>query len=415
VGSRRLPVLAALSAALTLATQAPAVASAATTAPSKLFIGVDHVDVDHPNPDAAHAVFEYTDFFSREVTVHKGDTLVFDTRPGAFHIVALSLNEQQARAAYPLALLDTDDSVATGSQHDKIQLGPSNGPIQGGSLHGGGTIGGPNDAPKCGLSGEPVCHFAGGDDVESEGGVAGFGATGPTTVHWSVEIDANAGQRYNYFCYIHPGMLGHFTVVPDSVPTTTQAQVNAASALQFASDRSSALATEAAANVVHFTGGAPGTRTYNVNVGMSAADRHVAIDEMLPQHLNIAQGDKVNYQWADPHNVHTVGFPADETKLPPPFFPDGTAGEEANELVGDPGNARPGTLLSHVSTVVDAGFFVGTGYGVQPTVQRWSVATNDNTDVATFTYMCTVHDFMLGSLTVGEEPDAPNAPEAART
>jgi len=137
---------------------------------------------------------------------------------------------------------------------------------------------------------------------------------------------------------------------------------------------------------------------------MSAADRHVAIDEMLPQHLNIAQGDKVSYHWADPHNVHTVGFPADNPKLPPPFFPDGNAGEEATELVGDPGNAPPGTLLRHTTSLVDAGLFAGTGYNVQPTVQRWSVGTDDNTDLATFTYMCTVHDFMMGSLKVGDEP-----------
>jgi plastocyanin len=403
VGSRRLPVLAALSAALVLASQAPYAASAATSGPSKLFIGVDHVDTDHPNPAADHALFEYTDFFSREVTVHKGETLVFDTRPGAFHIVALSLNEQQARAAYPVALLDTDDPVAPGSQHDKIQFGPSNGPIRGGSLHGGGTIGGPNDLPTCGLSGQPVCHFSGGDDVESQGGVAGFGPTGPTTVHWSIQIDANPGQRYNYFCFIHPGMRGHFTVVPDSVPSTTQADVNAASALQFGADRNAARATERAGNEVRFTGGAPGTRTYDVNVGMTSADRHVAIDEMLPQHLNIVQGDKINYHWADPHNVHTVGFPADETKLPPPFMPDGTSGDEATEFVGDPGNAPPGTLLRHTSSVVDAGLFIGTGYGVQPTVQLWSVKTSDSTDLATFTYQCTVHDFMHGSVTVRDD------------
>jgi plastocyanin len=401
VGSRRLPVLAALSAALTLATQAPAVASAAT-GPSRLFIGVDHVDVDHPDPAVSHALFEYTDFFSREVTVHKGEVLVFDTRPGAFHIVALSRDEVAARAAYPVALLDTDDPVAPGSQHDKIQFGPSNGPIKGGSLHGGGTIGGPNDQPSCGLTGEPVCRFTGGDDVESEGGVAGFGPNGPTTVHWSIAIDADPGQRYNYFCFIHPGMRGHFTVVPDSQPVTTQAANDAAGSAQFAADRADARATEAANNVVRFSGGAPGTRTYNVNVGMTAADRHVAINEMLPQHLNLVQGDKVNYHWADPHNVHTVGFPADETKLPPPFGPDLEPNGQLNlrETVGDPGNAPPGTLLRHVASVVDSGVLIGTGYNVQPTVQQWSVSTNGSTDVGTYTYQCTVHDFMHGALSV---------------
>jgi plastocyanin len=259
--------------------------------------------------------------------------------------------------------------------------------------------------PVCGVAGfgEAPCSFAGGDDIEVIGPTPGFDATGaPAFVDQLVNITAKPGE-YDYFCFIHPGMRGHFTVVPDSVPSTTQEAVNAASADQFGADRNAARATEADGNVVRFTGGAPGTRTYSVNVGMTSADRHVAIDEMLPQHLNIVQGDKINYHWADPHNVHTVGFPAEETKLPPPFAPDGTSGDEAREVVGDPGNAPPGTLLRHTSSVVDAGVFIGTGYGVQPTVQLWSVKTSDSTDLATFTYQCTVHDFMHGSLTVRDD------------
>jgi len=86
------------------------------------------------------------------------------------------------------------------------------------------------------------------------------------------------------FCYIHPNMSGDITVVKDSDPNvSTQASIDAASQTQFLEDQQLALAAERDANQVVFRGGAPGKRTYKVSVGVSAADNHVAINEMLPQ------------------------------------------------------------------------------------------------------------------------------------
>ena len=134
---------------------------------------------------------------------------------------------------------------------------------------------------------------------------------------------------------------------------------------------------------------------------MNAAENHVAIDEMLPQHLNLEAGDKVVYHWRDPHNVHTVDFPAGSPNLPPPFIPDVEPPPTHVELVGDPGNAPPGTLLTKPGTLVDAGLFIGTAYHVQPTVQQWSVRTRDNTTQGgRYAYQCTVHDFMAGTLDI---------------
>jgi plastocyanin len=275
-----------------------------------------------------------------------------------------------------------------------------------GTTHGGGTVGGANDLPSCGLVqlGQAPCTFKGGDDVESEGGVAGFGPNGPAAVDWQITVTAGPGE-YDYFCYVHPGMRGHFTVVRSDRDSdrddrvTTQDQINDASQAQFREDREDALEAERAANVVHFSGGAPGTRTYDVSVGISAAENHGAIDEMLPQHLNLDQGDRVVYHWRDPHNIHTVTFPADNPNvtLPPPFIPEAEPNEQF-ELVGDPGNAPRGTVLSNPSALVDAGLFGGTGYQLQPTVQEWSVRTDNSTSAGAYLYQCTVHDFMLGTL-----------------
>lgn len=54
-----------------------------------------------------------------------------------------------------------------------------------------------------------------------------------------VTINAQPG-RYHYFCYIHPGMRGVLDVVGNGASTSTQAEIEAASSAQFASDRAQA-------------------------------------------------------------------------------------------------------------------------------------------------------------------------------
>jgi hypothetical protein len=251
---------------------APFGAAAQFTVSTPLVIGVDHADLANQQPDQ-HRIFEYTDFFSRSVSVHTGDFIDFRAAPGSFHIVALAANETVARKVYPVAYAETvDPKPATGSGVAKLAFGPSNFPITGGSTHGGGTITftsgfGP---PVCGVQalGQQPCTFKGGDDIEVIGptpGVAGAVFSDPpaqpTFVDQKMQINAPPGT-YTYFCYIHPKMSGTLTVVDASQPATTQAQVDAASQTQFAADQAAGLAAEQAANVVKFTGGAPGTRTY---------------------------------------------------------------------------------------------------------------------------------------------------------
>src|SRR5689334_24575691 len=125
-------------------------AQSATSQP--LVIGVDHADPANQQPEAGR-VFEYTDFFSREASIHSGDTVDFRFAPGSFHVIALAPSEAAGRSTYPLAFLDTEDpQVAPGTGFPKIVLGPGNGPIHGGSTSGGGQVGGPNDLPTCGLT-----------------------------------------------------------------------------------------------------------------------------------------------------------------------------------------------------------------------------------------------------------------------
>src|SRR3981081_2874645 len=160
------------------------------------------------------------------------------------------------------------------------------------------------------------------------------------------------------------------------------------------------------ANVVRFSGGLPGHRTYDVSVGVGAADRHANVLEMLPQQLNLIAGDKVRYQWKSPNAVHTVGFPADSPALPAPFGfdcgssfqspPNGPGpfapciepGAKQPEFVGDPGSSPSGTGLKNPSTLVKPGYTMRRGADLEPTSQKWSLGTNSSTVAATYEYQC---------------------------
>lgn len=396
-----------------------AASTVSATGPQTLVIGVDHVDA--ANQDPAHGrLFEYTDFFTRSVTIHTGDTVNFRTAPGAFHIVGLAKTEAAALSAYPVAMLDTDDPNAPNGA-PKIAFGPSNYPIVNGNTNGDLSavdFTKPNGPPNCGRLdlGQADCTFSGGNDIEVAGPNLNFSATGPLAVDWRVKITAAPGT-YAYLCFIHPGMRGKLHVVDNDDARTTQAQIDAASWRQFVSDRAKGLAVERWANKVRWTGGAPGTRTYIYRVGVAAANNHVTIDEMFPNIMtlhgggpHLAKGDKARFRWADPHIVHTVMFPDTNDLSPfgfdcnggftPPVGPPCHETGEPVEFIGDPGNAPSGTQLISPSTMVDSGLLIGTGYKLSPTVQTWSVSTGSGTAAGKYQFHCTVHDWMVSSFIV---------------
>lgn len=386
-----------------LAAQVPAAGST----PSTLTIGVDHFDPANQQP-ALGRLFEYTDFFSRSVRIHPGDTLDFSFH--GFHDIAVTRSEALAQGQEPLATPDADNepSVATGKS--KLLLNPA---VFVGSENG--RLG------PCGWT--APCVYKGGDDLD----ISGFPQGPPgTAAHWKVTVDTTPG-RFTYFCYIHPGMRGTFSVVSEDQPTTTQAQNDAASQQQFLKDQEQALAAERRADVVRVRGGEPGDRTYVVLMGISAAEDHVAIDEVFPnsvrdpsKQLNLVAGDRVLYLWPDGHNAHSVTFPPDAVEPfgedcpaglapPPPGTPPPPPGtpppalcatpEESHETVVDPGNAPSGTELTTPATTVDAGVRLGKDFHL-PTTTRWTVTTGDATTSGTYHFNCNIHDFMRGSLNV---------------
>jgi len=379
----------------------PAATVGAATAPAALKIGVDHVDPANQQPQNGR-LFEYTDFFARDFRVVQGQSVTFNF--AGFHSVALATSRPAGTAAYPFVSPDADELAANGGPH--IGIGPGFFPVQGGDVtHPGQGSQFGAQAPTCGLAGQPVCTFAGGNDFENSGGMAG--AT------WTVQINAAPGT-YQMYCTIHPGMTGDFIVVKPGQHGSDQEDINARSQAQFVQERSDALAAEKAANKVNVVG-APGHRQFTVHVGTSAAQDRVAIDEMFPNRpLNLTAGDHVKYVWADNHQVHSVKFPDNNATDPPVagfdcaagFVPPGgppppcTENGEGPELIFDPGTTPSGQPLRTTNAVVDAGVQVGKSYSIPGEPKSWTVKTDASTAPGTYTFHCTIHDFMTGQLVV---------------
>jgi plastocyanin len=424
----RLRRFVAAGAVLTLGLVAALPVSADLGGGTTLRIGVGHVDPDNQqfskatgNPIDGGRVWSYTDFFTRDVTIHRGDTLDFQTPPGEFHLIAVAQDGPTLRANLPLFAPDVDDPVAPGSGVYKVLLGPGAFALM--------------SVPSCGLEqiGQPNCTFDGNPNAPViAGGIGGahlkklLAAISGTkkvtpaafngTVDWNVTVNAAPGD-YNYLCLIHPKMNGTVHVVTPGQATTSQGTINAQSLAQFAADRAEGQAKYAADNTPTFTLGRHGHRVFDGHVSDNTADGHVSFFEMMPRNLNLGVGDSVHWTWGPDSELHTVSFLTDSLNLPPPFMPDcGQFGGDDGgpvptpfgpycgdlpptqagfELMADPGNARPGDLSNtnpaDPSSVVDSGVLVGADYGLTPSVQDWSAKASSS---GTYAYQCTVHDWM---------------------
>ena len=75
-------------------------------------------------------------------------------------------------------------------------------------------------------------------------------------------------------------------------------------------------------------------------------------------------------------------------------------GSTQPELIGDPGNAPPFSRLTNPNQILDAGHLFGLAYGLQPSAQTWAVTAGSNTQAGTYSFVCSIHDWMTGQLEV---------------
>jgi plastocyanin len=403
---RALAAIAGLSTVIWMVVPLTASAASAQT----FVIGVDHADPANQQlangqstapPGVQPKVFEYTDFFTRSIKVHQGDTVDFRFAVPD-HLIQLAPNEAAARQALPLFTPDEVTAVegnALGSGGPKIVLGPA-------VFLG---FGGPG--PTCGQTpGAGACSFNGSTPSDP-----GF-ATSPSSPDWFVQIDAAPGS-YTYFCHLHPGMRGTLRVVSGNADIQSQNQIDRMAAAQFRRAQREAVALYDEANQVEAEQHDSGPTVYNVHVGVTSRDRHIAIHDMLPSNLSLKPGDMVRYKWQT-NVIHTVEFApvipfgADcgtsyAQLTDPNALPTCTSGAlEINEpsaiapfeVIGDPGSQVSGALLADTT---DSGVLVGSSYaqyygGLGS--DHWSVKAGA---LGAHQYFCAIHDWMTGTITVG--------------
>jgi plastocyanin len=210
-------------------------------------------------------------------------------------------------------------------------------------------------------------------------------------------------------------MRGKLEVVPNDVAVQSQGQIDRQSAAQFNREQEAAVELYDEANQVEAEREDSGPTVYDVHVGVTSRDRHIAIHDMLPSKLSVKSGDIVRYHWQT-NVIHTVEFaPVSpfgvdcETSYAPlsapdqqPICPSGAPEPEPGifpvELIGDPGNQVSGSLLT---ATTDSGILAGASYaqyygGLGS--DHWSVKASAT---GAHQYFCAIHDWMTGRITVG--------------
>ena len=356
--------------------------------------GVAAVGVDAPTP--ANHNFGYNDFFPREgVTIHSGDVVDFGWKQNldGLHNVAVlqtGLTADQGWAKYPTVVPDFEDGLGSLQLNPTANLG--NHPPAGSGAPG-----------ACGDSVTPCVYDGSSDVVEAANGTDGLH-------HFDVKVNAAPGSTVRFVCLIHVGMSGSVKVVANDQRVTTPRQVQRLASAQLDRDTSGAFAAERAANHKQVERQSNGTKLVTLSAGATAG--HVELLEMLPQNVHIRTGDKVQWQYTAGDEIHTVTFPegtgegepivpaCENSPTDDPFIP-----PSAGPPCGDPSKfelhifPQPfgATTISDPTTFGSSGLIAAPG-GLLPSTTPVYTFPNKGT----FTYVCHLHDHMVGTLQVGQ-------------
>jgi plastocyanin len=220
------------------------------------------------------------------MTVHKGDTIVFDFK--GFHTATLipagvgaeDWRMDNTRPGGPFSLIqpDSDDSPA-GFLFNNAVLFPSN--------------------PSCGTTSSP-CAYDGKSVVNSGAPLA--------STSFAVTINANPGSSFWVLCLIHSMMQTRISVVADSTSTTTQSQIDSNRSSTLASDRAEAKAL--IPKLEKQTRHKIAAHRYVTDAYAGFDGDGWGLDGMFPRTLHIKLGQTVRWHFSQLlGNVHTVTFP----------------------------------------------------------------------------------------------------------
>ncbi|MGZ4671996.1 MAG: hypothetical protein ACXV8L_05160 [Ilumatobacteraceae bacterium] len=355
--------------------------------------GVAAIGLDATTP--ANHNFGYNDFFPRDgVRIHSGDVIDFGWRQnldGLHNVAVLQTGKtpDQGWAQYPTVVPDED---GPGS----LQLNPlanlGNHPPAGSGAPG-----------ACGDAAAPCAYDGSSDLIEAANSTDGLH-------HFVVKVNAAPGSVVSFICLIHPGMTGSVQVVADGQGVTTPQKVQRLANSQLFHDTIGAFAAERAADHKQVAKQPDGTRLVTLRAGATAGK--VELFEMLPRDVHLRPGDQVQWRYTAGNEIHTVTFPqgtdqgeplvpaCENTPTDDPFVPP----------VAGPPCGDPSKFELHVfpqpfgaSTITDPTTFGSSGLIAAPggpLPSTTGVFTFPNS--GTFTYMCHIHDHMIGTIQVGQ-------------
>ena len=210
-------------------------------------------------------------------------------------------------------------------------------------------------------------------------------------------VTFTAAGSYTYLCLIHPGMVARLVVEPAGAALPeTPAQATARGEAQV----QDVLATmRASAEAVRFAQPlsveAPGRAT--VHTALAGLGQGIGASKLafLPAQLSVRRGDIVVWTMPDPFEIHTVTFLSGAEPpqfVEPQFGPDG------------PGSGPPMLMIpANVVNPTGGTSYTGTGYlnsGILG--NSASFALRFDAPAGTYEYLCIVHPFMRGTVTVNE-------------
>lgn len=346
-------------------------------------------------------------FFPGEMDAHRGDTLRFTS--DGFH-----------SATFMPANVDPDQWVAenTTAFNDPFAA----------------TVADPDEGPKaakfglgaflptdfsCGTPGNP-CIVDGTGVVNS-----GLPIAGP--LDFSATLDVAPGTTLDLFCAIHSPMRMRINVVNDATPIQSQEDIDDATADRIAADEERAQQIHKRFSNKHTKTIRNGRRIWDAYPGVDRG--HISLLAMYPQQLDLRKGDKVKWHFDDLiFETHTASMPLSRSSqegnadFQPSCDPDGDGGTMPDvppTNPQDPFSCPAGTtpevdrnpgayLLKGDGRVNGYRDFESSGErgpsipappseGLSTYVLKFPARTDPGRP---FSYLCIIHRFMRGSITV---------------
>jgi plastocyanin len=271
------------------------------------------------------------------------------------------------------------------------------------------TVNGGNHPPAgsgapgaCGDQVTPCAYDGSADVIESANPTDG-------AHHFEVKVSAPAGTTVTFLCLIHVGMSGTLQVVANNTPVTSAKQLARMAKHQLRSETAKAFDVEEQASEAQIDRHPDGTKLVTMRAGATAG--HVALLEMLPHHVSLHPGDQVKWQYTGGNEIHTVTFPEGTTDGEPlvpacdgspndnPFVP-----PVAGPPCGNPAlfeiHIRPqpfGSMTINDPTTFGSSGLVAAPGGPLPSTTPTFTFPN----AGHFTYVCHIHDHMIGTIDVG--------------